>query len=172
MLDAQMTLDTTEEQYYATPYLVKRGHGEGRILHLVGQGDQFARRIRIEESASPREQRERLSGLLAYGLASVVAAKPAETVDWFGVVPCELEVALRTGHEVRTDIGNENLSEKVQIGPIHQIEASWFELEAVEPSHIVLPGTRKVDAWRNRTPQVDLRVDFQASHGPAEIALG
>jgi hypothetical protein len=169
MLDSQVSLDPTEEQFDAPSHLVKHSHCQSGDLQVVGQEDEFLCGFRIEEFHSPEENWKGLPGLRESWFANMIALQAGEPIHRLGVMPGELKVALCSRYKKGSSVCDQNESCEVHVTSIHQIERSGLEQEAVEPSHVVLPRSRDIDTGRNRSAQVDLCVDFDPSLGLTEI---
>ena len=169
MLDSQVSLDPTEEQFDAPSHLVKHSHCQSGDLQVVGQEDEFLCGFRIEEFHSPEENGKDLPGLRESWFANMIALQAGEPIYRLGVMPSELKVALCSRHKKGSSVGNQNESCEVHVASIHQIERTGLEQEAVEPSHVVLPRSRDIDAGRNRSSQIDLCVNLDPSLGLTEI---
>jgi len=169
VLDPQVALDPSEEQFDAPPHLVKHGHGDRRDFEVVGEKHEILAGIQIDVFHSPQQHWKCRAGLVEGGFADMIAAQPSQSIHRQRVVTSELKVCLGARDKECSSLGDERQSDEVHVTTIHQIESPSLEEQTVEPSHVVLARSRDMDTGRNRSSQVDLSMHFDARLGLTEI---
>ena len=169
VLDPQVALDPSEEQFDAPPHLVKHGHGDRRDFEVVGEKHEILAGIQIDVFHSPQQHWKSRARLVEGGFADMIAAQPSQSIHRQRVVTSELKVCLGARDKERASLGDERQSNEVHVATIHQIESPSLEEQTVEPSHVVLARSRDMDTGRNRSSQVDLSMHFDARLGLTEI---
>ena len=89
------------------------------------------------------------------GCDGLVADDAGVLIDWTGVNPARIEIALGPSHKKSASNLYPVESFEVDIGPVHGIESAGFDEQRIEDIDIVILAIGDVDKAGNMTFQID-----------------
>ncbi len=171
-LDAKMLLDPLEKQLHLPAALVERAHGERGQRQMVGQKHQplVSFEIAIHDAAQPLGIA--LMGIEHREFDQLIADQSGAAIHGLGEQALELGVRLGARHKEGASLVERIEPLEVEVAAIHHVEGAGLGCEQIEHVHVVELAVADMHEGRNRSSQIEQRVQFHRSLGGAKRRPG
>ena len=171
-LDAQVLLDPLEEELDIPPAFVDgRDHQCGQC-EIVGQKDQGRSALGINESNPTELIRVEVFALSSVQANRLIATQPTGTVDRSRFDHIEAHVFLGPGDEEGPLQMDAIQTHEINIGTVHDIDASRFDGDVVKEVDIMHLSVCDADEHWDRAAQLHLRVHLDRRFRLTECCPG
>ena len=171
-LDPQILFDPLKEEFDLPATLVDRRNSQSRQVEMVGQKAKALTRFRI--NITDTSKRLRIVDLSLSGAQAddLIAAQPSIIVDRFGLQDIEPSITLRANHEIRPCLFDTEEPGKVEVTPVEDIDASFFEIHCIHEMNVVHGAIGYPHEYRDWAVQVNLSVQLDRRLCAAEMGPG
>ncbi len=155
-----MLLDPLEEQFHPPSVAIQFGDSEGRQIEIVGKKDEQLVVFNVVELHSPQVDRIVLAGMGASEPDGLIAAQAGCLVDGVRINTSILQIGFGTRDEESLGLMQDIEPSEIDITAIHDIETAGLESQLIENIHIPQLAVRDVNEGRNRSAQIEQRMQF------------